>query len=69
VEQFADESYWARRGSGTSLYFSKGESSTATRVGTAALGCPVERSSTHLLPGSEIAELCSAGQPLAAVPT
>jgi len=52
VEQFADESYWARRGSGTSLYFSKGESSTATRVGTAALGCPVERSSTHLLPAA-----------------
>jgi hypothetical protein len=35
VEQFADESFWARRGRGSSLYFSREESSTSTQVGTA----------------------------------
>jgi len=56
VEQFADESYWARRGRGTSLYFSKEESSTATHVGTAALGCPAEQGSAISLP----AKMCRA---------
>ncbi len=38
-------------------------------MGTAALGCPVERSSTGVLARTKIAELRSAGQPRAAVPT
>jgi len=38
-------------------------------VGTAALGCPVERSSTRFSLELDAAELRSAGQPRAAVPT
>jgi hypothetical protein len=40
-----------------------------SHVGTAALGCPVERSSTVFCCETGVAERCSAGQPRAAVPT
>jgi hypothetical protein len=38
-------------------------------VGTAALGCPVERSSSVLCAQEKSAEPCCAGQPRMAVPT
>jgi queuine tRNA-ribosyltransferase len=38
-------------------------------VGTAALGCPAERSSAASSPGTELTSLRSSGQPGAAVPT
>ncbi len=43
--------------------------SATNHVGTAALGCPVEQSSTDLLPPPKNSERRSAGQPRAAVPT
>ena len=43
-------------------------SATADYVGTAALGCPAERSSADFYTATKV-ELCSTGQPRAAVPT